>query len=118
MKNLTELTTQLFEIADFLDNAASQIRNSTADMLKRVRDSANEVGRAWSGGWLGYHSRVYYTNFQPVPAGAHFSTEWGFDTSYVTHPTIGEWSEFTFDEVRGHIFAVAGVKSLDEAEEF
>src|SRR6266568_2029580 len=116
---MSELAEKLFATADRLDELVKRAESSAiAKPLQKVRDSANEVGRAWSGGWLGYHSRLYYTNFQPVPAGAHFSTEWGFDRSYVTHPTIGEWAEFTFDEVRGHIFAVAGVKSLDEAEEF
>jgi hypothetical protein len=116
---MSELADKLFATADRLDELVKRAESSAiAKPLQKVRDAANEVGRAWSSGWLGYHSRVYYANFQPVPAGAHFSTEWGFDTSYVTHPTIGEWDEFTFDEVRGHIFAVAGVKSLEDAEQF
>ena len=116
---MSELAEQLFATADKLDELVKRAESSTiAKPMHKVRDAAKEVGRAWSGGWLGYHSRVYYANFQPVPAGATFSTEWGFDTSYVTHPTIGDWAEFTFDEVRGHVFAVAGVKSLDAAEEF
>jgi predicted nucleotide-binding protein len=116
---MSELAENLFATADKLDTIVKRAESAAvAKPLQKVRDAANEVGRAWSGGWLGYHSRVYYANFEPVPAGAHFSTEWGFDTNYVTHPTIGDWSEFTFDQVRAHIFAVAGVKSLDDAEEF
>lgn len=116
---MTELAEKLFAAADKLDELVKRAESAAiAKPLQKVRDAANEVGRAWSGGWLGYHSRVYYANFEPVPAGAQFSTEWGFDTSYVTHPTIGDWAEFTFDQVRDHIFAIAGVKSLDNAEEF
>src|SRR6266516_806479 len=116
---MSELAEKRFAIANKLDELVKRAEcTAIAKPLQKVRDAANEAGRAWSGGWLGYHSRVYYAGFQPVPAGAHFSTEWGFDTNYVTHPTIGEWEEFTIDEVRGHIFEVAGVKSLDDAEEF
>ncbi len=116
---MTELAEKLFTIANNLDELVKRAESgSISKPLHKVRESANEIGRAWSGGWLGYHSRVYYANLEPVPAGAHFSTEWGFDTSYVTHPTVGDWVEYTFDQVRSHIFAVAGVKSLDDAEGF
>ena len=71
---MSELAEKLFATADRLDELVKRAESSAiAKLLQKVRDSANEVGRAWSGGWLGYHSRVYYTNFQPVPAGAHFS---------------------------------------------
>jgi predicted nucleotide-binding protein len=107
----------LFAIADRLDALVARAQSPlVAEPIQKVRDAANDVGRAWSGGWLGYHSRVYYADFQPVPAGAHFSTEWGFDTNYVTHPTVGEWREYTFDAVREYIFSIAKVKSLDDAE--
>jgi len=116
---MSEFAEKLFATADNLDQLLKRAESaSIAKPLQKVRDAADEIGRAWSGGWLGYHSRVYYANFEPVPAGAHFSTEWGFDTGYVTHPTVGNWVEYTFDQVRSHIFAVAGVKSLDDAEEF
>lgn len=112
---MSELAEHLSALADRLEATAKQA-NSLTEPLQRVREAANEVARAWSGGWLGYHSRVYYADLQPVPAGAHFSTEWGFDTNYVTHPTVGEWCEYTFDAVRDHIFAMAKVSSLEEAE--
>lgn len=116
---MTELAEKLFSIADNLDELVRRANSaSITKPLQKLRDAANEIGQSWSGGWLGYHSRVYYADFEPVPAGAHFSTEWGFDTQHVTQPTIGEWVEYTFDDVRSHIFAIAGVKSLDNAEEF
>jgi predicted nucleotide-binding protein len=112
---MSELAEILYDGADRLENAAKKAMPFT-EPLQRVREAANVVGRAWSGGWLGYHSRVYYADLQPVPAGAHFSTEWGFDTHFVTHPTVGEWCEYTFDAVRDHILAMAKVTSLEAAE--
>jgi predicted nucleotide-binding protein len=115
---MSELSENLFAVADKLDGLVKRAESATnTKALQKVRDAANQIGKAWSGGWLGYHSRVYYANFQPVPTGAHFSTEWGFDRNYVTHPTTGDWEEFTFDQVRSHVFAAAGIKSLEDAEE-
>src|SRR5437667_12450113 len=115
---MSELAEKLFAIADKLDELVKRAEpTAIAKPLQKVRDAANQVGRAWSGGWLGYHSRVYYAGFQPVPAGAHFSTEWGFDTHYVTHPTLGDWQEFTFEQVEARIFSLAKVNSLDDAGE-
>ena len=112
---MSELAEPLSAVADRLETLVKQA-SSLTEPLERVRDAANEVGGAWSGGWLGYHSRVYYADLLAVPAGAHFSTEWGFDTRYVSHPTVGDWREYTFDEVTEHIFALAKVSSLKEAE--
>lgn len=115
---MSELPQKLFVLAETLDEIAKRGASSAvAGPLQRLRDAANEVGRSWSGAWLGYHSRVYYADFQPAPPGAHFSSEWGFDTNCVLQPTIGDWRECAFDAVRNHIFSIASVKSLHAVEE-
>lgn len=116
MSDLSEVTEKLFAIADKLDVVVSRFnKKAIEEPIKLVRDAANQVGQAWSGGWLGYHSRVYYADFQPVPAGAHFSIEWGMDTMHVSQPTVGDWYEYTFDSVVEQIFSTAKVTSLDDA---
>lgn len=92
-----------------------------SEPLRKVRDAANEIGRSWSKSWLGYQSRVYYENLQPVPAGAHFSSEWGFSDLSLgldVGGSRGNWYEFTFESVREAIFARAGVDSLVHVEQF
>lgn len=114
---MIELADNLFAVADRLDAVVQRAQTGKiASSLAKVRDAAEQTGKAWSGGWLGYHSRVYYNNFEPVPAGAHFSTEWGTDTNHVSHPTIGDWCEYQFDFVKEHIFSAAKVSSLESAE--
>jgi len=116
---MSELSDKLFAAATKLDGLVTRAESAAISKpIQKVRDAANEVGRAWCGGWLGYHSRVYYSGFQPVPAGAVFSTEWGFGGDFASHPTIGDWAEFTFDEVRKHIFARAGLEAMEDAEAF
>jgi len=113
---MSELADRLFVLADQLDKLAKE-RDlpAWAEPVRRLCDSANEVGRAWSGSWLGYQSRVYYANLGPTPAGAHFSVEWGGE-GFHTMGTTGDWAEYTFDGVRDEIFSRAGVRSLTPME--
>ena len=67
-----------------------------------------EVGRAWSGGWLGYHSRVYKADLRPKRPGDYFDTEWGSEGAF-SNRTAGEWREFDFETVFDRIVKTAGV---------
>jgi predicted nucleotide-binding protein len=73
-----------------------------------LEEAANEVGRAWSGSWLGYHSRVYYKGLLPAPPGAHFSSEWGLRETF-SPGTSGHWQEYDFEEVRAAIERIGRV---------
>ena len=75
-----------------------------------MANSAEAVGRAWSGSWIGFQSRVYYEGLEPTPAGAHFSIEWGSLGGGHT----GTWREYDFDLVQSEVFRRAGVVGLDE----
>ena len=75
--------------------------------LGSLEDSANEIGKAWGHSWFGYQSRVYYTELQPPPPGAHFSSEWGFQNA-AGMGSRGEWEEFPQDVVEAEIRRRAG----------
>ena len=65
---------ELFQLIEPLTSAASAItREEISQPLSALREAVAEVGRAFSGSWLGYHSRVYYENFQTPPPGASIS---------------------------------------------
>ena len=114
---MSEMADSLFALAKRLDDIIQQARSSAfeANPLK-LRDAANEVGRAWSGSWLGYQSRIYYAHFQPTPPGAHFSSEWGAYDRMPMGETAGRWAENTFENVRDAIFSMAAVRSLEKEE--
>lgn len=79
---------------------------SISQPLSKLEKAADEVGKAWSGSWIGYQSRIYYENLNPPPPGAHFSIEWGPRTA-IDFDTTGNWKEFDFDDVRSEIFRKA-----------
>lgn len=104
---------KIFQIADRLDALAKEVPTQKLDALETA---ANEVGKAWSGSWLGYHSRVYYEELQPAPPGARFSKEWGFHELYAIEGTVGKWVEYNFDDLVGEIKKTVGIKSLGPLE--
>lgn len=78
-----------------------------------LAESANTVGEAWSGSWLGYHSKVYYDNFDTPPPGAVFSQEWGFQNVH-SMGSRGEWREYSFNDVVQLINDRAGNPALNK----
>jgi len=104
---------ELSELAKQLEAAAALANTEDIQQpLKALQDAANQVGRAFSGSWLGYHSRVYYQGFETPPPGANFSREWG-----LRHPEgyRGGWREYNYAEVEAHIEALAKHPNLDPA---
>ncbi|MEH2421206.1 MAG: TIR domain-containing protein [Nostoc sp.] len=86
-----------------------------AESIKVLQEAANEAGKSWSGSWLGYHSRIYYDQLQPVPPGARFSQEWGFLDRY-SNDNIGEWREYGFDYVYNALKSTSTSLSLEQLE--
>lgn len=107
---------ELFQLIEPLNAAASAIeRDEISQPLTALRKAVAEVGRAFSGSWLGYHSRVYYENLQAPPPGAHFSQEWGLMDTLESLGSVGRWREFPFDEVKQHVLRLAGNPDLSAA---
>ncbi|MBR0925725.1 nucleotide-binding protein [Bradyrhizobium diazoefficiens] len=109
---------ELFEIAKNLQSAAEVGDSETVSgPLKSLDDAARDIGKSFSGSWLGYHSRVYYSKFEPPPAGANFSQEWGLkDLSFTSLGSGGDWREYRFDDVIEAIKARAGNPELAPAK--
>jgi predicted nucleotide-binding protein len=107
---------ELFRLIEPLNTAASAIKRDEISLpLSALRAAVAEVGRAFSGSWLGYHSRVYYENLQAPPPGAHFSQEWGLMDTFGSMGSSGRWCEYPFDEVKQHVLRLAGNPDLSAA---
>ena len=102
IKELNEIATKLTEHSKLIKDKEF---NATLDKLEKA---ANEVGKAFSGSWAGYHSRVYYEDFAKPPAGARFSQEWGLMDTFAFQETIGSWTEYTYEDVLNVINHMAG----------
>src|ERR1022692_3063075 len=102
------LPDQLRAEANELDTQAAKARDSQVELpLQSLENAAREVGAAWSGSSMGYHATVYYQGFQPPPAGANFSKEWGLFPGIISH-TTGEWVINRHEDVLSLIVERAG----------
>lgn len=87
---------------------------STIDYIEKLKETTQQVENAFSGSWLGYHSRVYYEKFSTPPAGAHFRQEWCLrGDSFLGHTSHGDWVEYQVSDVENHIFKKVSDTSKD-----
>lgn len=112
---MNNVSDDLSEIVKQLDSVCAEFASpDVTEPPKKLEEAADKIKKAWSGSWLGYHSRVYYRDFRSPPPGAHFSQEWGL-MSYFTDGTTGEWVEYEYDDVRKAIYQLAGNPDLEPA---
>ena len=86
-------------------------------LLDALENAANEVGKAWSGSWIGYHANVYYANLEPPPPGDHFSSEWGLKNDPLFNLNPGDWREFDPEELQSAIREIAENPDLKSVRE-
>ena len=108
---------ELLEIADRMDQLIERGRHlDVQEPLGLLENAANEVGKSWSGSWLGYHAHVYYEGLRPRPPGAHFSQQTGFRDRFLNE-TTGEWKEFDAEFVEASIHERAANPHMGASQE-
>ena len=108
---------ELLNIANILDELVERSsRPEIQEPLQRLERSAEDMGKSWSGSWLGYHANVYYEGFQPRPPGAHFSQEQGLKDTFVCD-TVGRWAEYDPEVVKTETRNRAGNPDLGPTHE-
>lgn len=107
---------ELLEIASKLEASASAYETAEP-ALSAIEEAVASVARAFSGSWLGYHSRIYYKDFVPVPPGARFSQEWGLDGAFGDMGSRGAWREVEGEQVKRHIYEMAGNPNFSDVRE-
>jgi len=113
-KGMSETIAELKGIYDEVQSFIESLgRPEIVKPLEALEKSASEVGKAWGHSWLGYQSRVYYEELKPPPAGAHFSSEWGFQG--FSMGTRGAWVPFPEDAVEIEIKKRAGNPNITKA---
>jgi hypothetical protein len=91
---------------------------SVKDPIDAMENAAKRIGKAWSGSWLGYQSHVYYDGLKPAPAGAHFSSEWGFENmGWLDGATTGDWEELSAEQIETSISEPSHNPDFDLARE-
>ncbi len=111
VKELEQIAKRLEELAERGDDA------TIANPLLELQESAEEVGKAASGSWLGYQALVYYQGLKRPPPDAHFDQEWG-SLSYDNNRTSGSWRNYDRETVDEAIRKRAGNPDLGLARKF
>lgn len=88
------LSEELLQIISQLNQYADHETSS----LDALAEAAERIGKSWSGSTMGYHSRVYYANFQPPPRGTSFDPTFGLDPDVPPEKSFG-WQEYDRDSV-------------------
>ena len=110
-QELLELAKKLKELRDL------SLSDAVSNPLSELAKAASEVGKSFSGSWQGYHSKVYYANFEPPPPGAHFSQEWGLKQGYSGPHSPGDWQEYDPEEVKNAVYRRCETSDLTAALE-
>jgi len=63
-------------LADFNTNYSSSIEE-IATNAEIMRVACDNIRDSWSGSCFGYHSKLYYGDFEKPPQGEMSSVEWG-----------------------------------------
>jgi hypothetical protein len=84
-------------LANFNHNYSSLIEELTAN-ADNVKDACENVKGSWSGSCFGYHSKLYYGDFEKPPKDKTFRVEWGG-----VNGLPQGWDERTPEEVKTKI---------------
>jgi hypothetical protein len=96
-----------------LEDAQAQVAADVKEGLKQgdqLREAARTIGEASSGSWVGWHSRMYYGNYEEPPVADTWNAEWGG-----LEPFSDNWHERTLPVVQRAIEDRAGVRLADTA---
>ncbi len=114
---MDDILDDLVRAARRCDRAARRLdRETVLDGLPvRLGEAIGEVGRAWSGSWIGYHSRVYVQGLRPRRPGESFDAEWGGSDGF-SNSTSGDWAEYDVGAVRQAVLEAAEVSDDEWGE--
>jgi predicted nucleotide-binding protein len=90
------------------DVAAKAYLPEIATPFQRLGDAARQIGRSFSGSWLGYPSCVYYEGFESPPPDASFNPEWGLEgDAFSGFGSRGAWKKYRPEDVKAAIYELA-----------
>ncbi|MDA2923306.1 hypothetical protein MYX65_01405 [Acidobacteria bacterium AH-259-L09] len=95
----------LLKQVDEFQEEINQELNETIEQFKKLTDAAAKISESWSGSWLGYHSELYYGDFEKPPLQHRFSPEWGG-----THGLPPRWKAREEQDVKARIEQIADVQ--------
>ncbi len=89
-------------LADFNTKYSSTIEELSIN-AEKMKAACDRIRDSWSGSCIGYHSKLYYGDFEKPPRGEMFSVEWGG-----INGLSEAWRERTPEEVKTAITQLVG----------
>jgi hypothetical protein len=105
MSDLSVSVKELLEKVNALHVSTQQKLALITDQCRNLADAGIKVAESWSGSFAGYHSELYYADFQKPSVHSQFSPEWGG-----INGMPNGWRSRTPDEVKDRIEELAGIK--------
>ena len=103
---------ELLDIATSLEELAAQGRGpNILGRVNRLRQAAEDVGKAWSNSWMGVQANTYYADLDPPPPGMPFNT----DTRIYRNDG---WNAYEPEQVASTIRKRAGNPDMGPATDF
>lgn len=99
---------ELLKETDSLEQKLKEELAEVSGRSNRLFEAATNLVQCWSGSYFGYHSELYYGNFERPPLDKRFSPEWGG-----IHGIPPGWRSRGSDEVKTQIETVASTKFAD-----
>ena len=103
--NLVQKAKTVLKRLDEFQEESNQELNETIEQFKKLTEAAGKISESWSGSWLGYHSELYYGDFEKPPLENRFSPEWGG-----THGLPAGWETREEQDVKARIEEIANVQ--------
>ena len=104
---LEQLDLLIAQLAHAQSELAGEIRNAL-HRGEQLREAVRDVGASSSGSWIGWHSRMYYGNYEEPAVAETWDSEWGG-----IHGFSDLWRERSLAEVQEESERRAGVSLAD-----
>lgn len=112
-----DILDDLVRLARRCERAANTLdAEPIASMCARLRTEAENIGRAASGGWLGYHANIYIKDLRPKTPDDYFDTEWGSEGRYSNRTQGGPWVIYDYEAILDEIKTRAQVPDTSVVE--
>ena len=109
--DLHALIQELIDIRMEVEHELQIAESSSARaILVSLEESAFEIGRAWSGSWIGDHANLYYKDFQPPPPDKEFDQQSG---KFLRDQPA--WIKYSEEEVQSRIHDSIDANKVERA---
>lgn len=98
-----DLVEQLQGFLHDFDKEIAPVAKEIAINADKMKAACDKIRESWSGSCFGYHSKLYYGDFDKPPRGEHFSVEWGGINGFSQY-----WEERIPEEVKTKIAQLVG----------